>query len=58
MEKNETMLESVKAILCEKIGDQIAKHLVVVKREDNGLFPYTEFRADIVWIDKNEREKK
>ena len=48
----------VRSRLGEKIGEQIAKHLVMVEREDGGLLPYTEFRADIVWIDKNEREKK
>lgn len=58
MAKNETMLESVKASLCKKIGDQIAKHIVVVERKDNGPYPYTEFRADIVWADKNERAKE
>lgn len=58
MAKHEPMREMVKARLGEKIGEQIAKHIVMVEREDNGLLPYTEFRADIVWIDKNEREEK
>lgn len=58
MAKHEPMREMVRARLGEKIGEQIAKHLVMVEREDNDLLPYTEFRADIVWADKNEREKK
>ena len=58
MAKHEPMREMVRSRLGEKIGEQIAKHLVMVEREDNGSLPYTEFRADIVWIDKNEREKK
>ena len=56
MAKHDPMREMVLAGLGEKIGDQITKHLTMVEREDNSCGPYTEFRADIVWSDKNEKE--
>ena len=55
MAKHASAREAIKASLGERIGDQIANYLVVVEKEYNGPFPYTEFRADIVWADKNER---
>jgi hypothetical protein len=54
---NPDMAEEVRAGLCNKLGEQISRNINI--KEDRVRYsPFVRFRADIKWVDMNEREKE